>query len=266
MDLNWFECLILGLVSGFADVLPISAQAHRAIFLKIFGESGEPDLLRFAIHIAVFATLYFCMSNHLRKMLRQLKLTRIPKNRRKRPVDSKTIAEFKVLRIMVIPVVLSLFLYSKTSPWNNRLNLMAVFLLLNGVILYLPRLMPTGNKDGLSMSMLDSLLMGLGGALAVLPGVSSVGGMLSVASICGGERKFSLNLAYLTHMVLCGGLIVLDILAILGGKAALNLPILLCCAAAAAAAANLSAADSISGMKPHEELLHMMQTWETNRL
>lgn len=237
MDLNWFECLILGLVSGFADVLPISAQAHRAIFLKIFGESGEPALLRLAIHVAIFGMLYFCLSKHFRKMFRQLRLTRIPKNKRKRPVDTRIIAEFKVLRIMVIPVILSLFLYSKTSAWNNRLNLTAVFLLLNGVILYLPRLMPTGNKDGLSMSMLDSLLMGLGGALAVLPGVSSVGGMISVASVCGGERKFSLNLAYQVQLILCAGLIVLDILAIFSGKAVLNVAVLLCCLAAAIAAA-----------------------------
>ena len=237
MDLNWFECLFLGLVSGFSDVLPVSAQAHKAIFLKIFGANGEPALLRLAIHAAIFATVYFCLSNHIRRMVRQLKLTQIPKNRRKRPVDSKTIAEFKVLRVMIIPVILSLFLYSKTSGWNNRLNLTAVFLLLNGVILYLPRLMPTGTKDGLSMSMLDSLLMGLGGALAVLPGVSSVGATISVASVCGSERHFALNLAYLAHMVLTAGLILLDVLAIVAGNVVFSIPILICCVAAAAAAA-----------------------------
>ncbi len=237
MDLNWFECLFLGLVSGFSDVLPVSAQAHKAIFLKIFGANGEPALLRLAIHAAIFVTVYFCLSNHIRRMVRQLKLTQIPKNRRKRPVDSKTIAEFKVLRVMIIPVILSLFLYSKTSGWNNRLNLTAIFLLLNGVILYLPRLMPTGNKDGLSMSMLDSLLMGLGGALAVLPGVSSVGATISVASVCGSERHFALNLAYLAHMVLTAGLILLDLVAVVAGNVVFSIPILICCVAAAAAAA-----------------------------
>ncbi len=237
MDLNWLECLILGLVSGFTDVLPVSAQAHKAIFLKIFGENGEPALLRLVIHMAILGTMYYCCSNHIRRLFRQLKLTRIPKKKRKRPVDSKTVAEFKVLRVMVIPVILSLFLYSKTSGWNYRLNLLALFLLLNSVILYLPRLMPSGNKDGLSMSMLDSLLMGLGGALGVLPGVSTVGAMVSVASVCGSERSFGLNLAYLMHMVITAGLIVMDIIAISASNVVLSLPILFCCIAAAAAAA-----------------------------
>ena len=207
MDLNWFECLVIGLVSGFTDVLPVSSQAHKAIFLKIFGVTGEPLLLRFAIHAAILGALYYGCHGNINRIIRQLKLSRIPKKHRKRPLDPKTIAEFKVLRVMVIPVIFSLFLYSKTSGWNNRLNLTAVFLLLNGVILYLPCLMPTGNKDGLSMSMLDSILMGIGSSLAVLPGISSVGGAVSVASICGSERRFALDLAYLVHMVLTIGLI-----------------------------------------------------------
>lgn len=237
MDLNWLECLVIGLVSGFTDVLPVSAQAHKAIFLKLFGETGEPALLRLAIHISILGTLYFCCSNHLRRLIRQLKLSRIPKKKRKRPVDSKVLAEFKVLRVMIIPVLMSLFLYSYTADWNNRLNLTSVFLLLNGVILYLPSLLPTGNKDGLSMSILDSLLMGLGGAAAVLPGVSGVGTTISIASACGAQRLFSLNLAYLGHLVLTAGLIVLDVIAIIGANIVLSLPILLCCLVAAAAAA-----------------------------
>ena len=237
MDLNWLECLVIGLVSGFADVLPVSAQGHKAIFLKLFGETGEPALLLLAIHVAIFGTLYFCCSKHLRRLVRQLKLSRIPKKKRKRPLDSKVLAEFKVLRVMVIPVIASLFLYRYTQDWNYRLNLTAVFLLLNGVILYLPSLVPTGNKDGLSMSILDSLLMGLGGVAAVLPGVSSVGATISIASVCGAERQFGLGLAYLAHLVLTAGLIVLDVIAIVGGNFILSIPVLVCCLVAAAAAA-----------------------------
>lgn len=237
MDLNWLECLILGLVSGFSDVLPVSAQAHKAIFLKIFGMNGEPALLRFAVHIGILAALYYGCFAHIRRLVRQLKLSRIPKKRRKRPLDAKTLAEFKVLRIMVIPVILSLFLYAKTSGWNYRLNLTAAFLMLNGVILYLPRLMPSGNKDGLSMSILDSLLIGFGSAMAVLPGVSSVGGALSVASVCGAERKFGLELAYLGHIVLTAGLVILDVLSLAASNIVFSLPILICCGFAAVAAA-----------------------------
>ena len=87
------------------------------------------------------------------------------------------------------------------------------------------------------MSMLDSMLMGLGGAAAVLPGVSSVGASVSIASVCGAERKFALELAYLSQMILTIGLIILDILALTAGKVVLSLPILVCCGFAGLAAA-----------------------------
>lgn len=237
MDLNWLECLLIGLFAGFTDVLPVSSQAHKAIFLKIFGANAEPPLLRLAIHVAIFGMLYFCCMTNLKRLNRQLRLARIPKKRRKRPLDPRTIAEFKVLRTLLIPVILGIVAYSKVYTLSGRLNLVAVFLLLNGVILYLPKLMPTGNKDPLSMSALDSLLIGFGSIVASLPGVSNVGSMLSLASICGTERRFALNLAYLAHLVALIGVIFVDLMAVINGNVALNVPVLVCCLVAAIAAA-----------------------------
>lgn len=64
------------------------------------------------------------------------------------------------------------------------------------------------------MSALEGLLIGLGGAASVLPGVSAVGAANAVASACGAERTFALNLTYLMHMVLTIGLICFDFAAV----------------------------------------------------
>ena len=53
-------------------------------------------------------------------------------------------------------------------------------------------------------------------SVSVLPGVSSVGGTLSVASACGAERSFALNMTYLVHMVLTLALIAFDLAALFG--------------------------------------------------
>lgn len=212
--MNLFQSLIFGLFSGLSDVLPVSSQAHKAMMLKIFGQNGEDPLLRLFIHAAILAALYYCCSNHIQRIIRQLRLSRIPKKKRKRPLDVRTLMEFKLLRMMVIPVLLSLLAYNYTQPWGTQLNLTAVFLLLNGVILFLPNLLPTGNKDARSMSALEGMLIGLGGAVSVLPGVSLVGASNAVASVCGAERGFALNLTYLMHMVLTIALIAFDAAAV----------------------------------------------------
>ena len=212
--MNWFESVVFGLISGLSDVLPVSSQAHKAILLKLFGENGEDPLLRLFIHAAILAALYYCCSNHIQRILRQLRLSRVPKKKRKRPLDTRTLMEFKLLRMILVPVLLSLVAYNRTQPWGIQLNLTAIFLLLNGVILFLPNLLPTGNKDARSMSALEGLLMGIGGAVSVLPGVSAVGGANAVASVCGAERSFALNLTYLMHMVLTMALIAFDVTAV----------------------------------------------------
>ena len=212
--MNWFESIIFGLVAGLSDVLPVSSQAHKAIIMKIVGANEEDPLLRLFIHVAILAALYYCSSNQIMRILRQLRLSRIPKKKRKRPLDTRTIMEYKLLRMMVIPVLTSLLLYNRTAPWGTKLYLNAIFLLLNGVILFLPNLLPTGNKDARSMSALEGLLIGIGGSVSVLPGVSALGGAVSVASACGAERTFALNLSYLMNMVLTIGLIGFDFAAV----------------------------------------------------
>lgn len=235
--MNWFQSLIFGLFSGLSDVLPVSSQAHKVILLKIFGENSEDPLLRLFIHAAILAALYYCCSNQIQRISRQLRLSRIPKKKRKRPLDVRTLMEFRLLRMMIVPVLLSFLLYNRTSAWGTQLNLTAIFLLLNCVILFLPNLLPTGNKDARSMSALEGLLIGLGGAVSVLPGVSAVGASNAVASACGAERTFALNLTYLMHIVLTIGLIAFDVAAVFAaGLSGLTFGAVVNCVFAAVAA------------------------------
>ena len=212
--MKWFQSMIFDLISGLSDVLPVSSQAHKAILLKIFGQNGENPLMRLFIHIAILAALYYSCSNHILRITRQLKLSRIPKKKRKRPLDVRTLMEFRLLRMMVIPALLGLLAYNRVAELGTKLQITAIFLVINAVILFLPTLLPTGNKDARSMSALEGMLMGLGGAASVLSGISSVGATMSVASVCGADRVFALNLTYLMHMVLTIALIGFDFAAI----------------------------------------------------
>lgn len=213
MDLNGLQSLLFGFVSGLTDILPVSAQAHKAILLKLFGISGEPLILRFMIHLATFAGLYYCCQGHILRISRQRRLARIPKKRRKRPLDVRTLMDYKLLRMMALPVILSYFAYQKTSVWNHSLNWIALFVLVNAVIVYLPILMPSGNKDSRSFSPLEGLLMGFAGVTCVVPGISSLGATTTMLQLRGADRTFALNIALLLQMVVSAVMVVLDVVA-----------------------------------------------------
>ena len=214
MEFNFLESLLYGLAAGLTDILPVSAQAHRTILMTVFGADGESALLRLLTHGAILAALYYCCQKQLMRISRQLKLARIPKKRRKRPLDLRTLLDYKLLRTMMIPAILGFLFYQKTAALNHSLSWIALFALINAIILFLPQLMPTGNKDSRTMSRLEALLMGLGGAAGIFPGVSSMGTMTAVASVCGAERQYALTVSLIMNMVINVMLMVFDFLAI----------------------------------------------------
>lgn len=236
MELSFFQSLLFGFVSGLTDILPVSAQAHKTIMLIVFGGEGEPALLRLMIHIATLAALYVGCRAEIRRISRQMKLAKVPKRRRKRPLDVQVLMDFRLLRMMTVPVVISYIFYQKAAVLNGSLSWTALLALVNALILFLPNLMPTGNKDSRSLSPMEGLMMGVGGAVGVLPGISSMGGMISLASLCGVERKFALKLSVMVQMVVTVMLIIFDVAALVSDIGALSAGAVLGYLAAAATA------------------------------
>lgn len=211
MDLSWLECLIYGLVSGAAEFLPVSAQAHRAIMLKLFGAQTEGSLLRFMVHLGAFAGLLVACSGQLSHLKRERALAKVPKRRRKRQPNPRSILDIQMVKTAFIVALLGFILYRFTSGWETDLSKVALFLVINGILLFIPRVLPSGNKDSRSMSRLDSILMGLFGGLAMLPGISRTGATTSVALIRGADRQQAISWSLLISIPILVCLMGLDV-------------------------------------------------------
>lgn len=217
MELSWLQSLFLGLLSGIAEVLPVSARAHRLLVLKMFGVGEESAILLLLVHISTAAALYFCCRAHIVRMLRAQRLARVPKKRRKRPLDAEGLSDLSLLKTALIPVILAFFLYSRTSVLVEKPVYIAALLLVNGIILYVPQYLPGSNKASGAMTRIDALFFGLGGGLATLPGISCVGAAVSVASVRGMELKKALSLALLLNIPMNLGFAVFDLIELLSG-------------------------------------------------
>ena len=214
MELSWFESCIFGLFSGLLDIIPVSAEAHRILLLKFFGVKASSDFLNLLIHMAVFAALYYSSQNQLVRMRRARALARVPKRKRKRPLDIRSMMDWSMLKTMLIPAILGVFLRKYTAGMGSKLMLVSLFLFLNGLILYVPQFFPTSNRDSRTLSRVEGLLMGLGGAASAVPGISAIGATTSIASVCGVDRTYGLNMALMMNMGITGGLMVYDLLGI----------------------------------------------------
>ena len=215
MELNWLQSILFGLVSGAADIIPVSGQAHRLLLLKFFGVNQMPNLLALVLHLSVAAALYLSSQGQFVRMNRARALARIPKKKRKRPLDTRSMMDWSLIKTMLVPTVIGLLLNSRVRDWSVNMFLIAGMLFLNGLILYIPQFLPTSNRDSRTLTRLEGVLMGLGAGVSVLPGISTVGIMVSIASVCGIERLYGLNMTFIVKLFFLIGLMVYDVLAII---------------------------------------------------
>ena len=218
MNFGWFESLLLGIVTGLAEILPVSAQAHNRILVKFIGRGDTGPLLNLFMHLGVLAALYLSSHPHILKMIRAKKMSRIPKRKRKRPLDTRSMMDLSLLQTMLLPVVLTLLVWRSLESLASNTIIMATLLFLNGLILYIPQFLPSSNKDCRTLSRVEGLLMGLGGGLFAIPGLSGMGGALSVASVTGVDRKYGLNMILMMNMGILGGKVIYDVLDIISAN------------------------------------------------
>lgn len=211
MNLSIPAQILYGLVMGAAEVLPVSSRAHGQMLAKLLGDSASPLCMLF-LHLGVVLALYTASRETITRILRALALARIPKRKRKRPLDTVSLMDFRLLRTMMIPAVLLTLLYSKLRGLDSNLLIVSAFVFFNGLLLYIPQFFPGCNKDARTLSPLEGLIMGAGMGIGVFPGVSGMGACVCAGLICGVERRYLVNMSLLTNLAVLLTLTVHDVL------------------------------------------------------
>ena len=191
MDWNLITSLFYGFISGFAGLLPVSAESHQILFREITGVSQQSAGFRLACHVALLAALLVLFRPQLIRFRRERKLASVPARRRRRQPDVLALKEDRFWRTGLIPACLVTILLGFTRPYVQGLWLLAILIFVCGLLLYLPQFYRRGNKAAETVSGLDGFLMGIGSGLASVPGLSGFAGGLFVGSIRGLDSRFA---------------------------------------------------------------------------
>lgn len=216
MNMNWFESLIYGIVSGLTEFLPVSSQAHRFLMLKLFGAGEETALLRLVVDCALLAALLSGCKGALRHLRKERQLMKAPKRSRLRRPDARSVMEWKHLKVAVIPMLIGIVLFSKLGNAGSGLNFLALFWVINGILLYFPAYISKANKDARNLSPLDSFLIGMAGIASVFPGISRIAVTSSVCVSRGADWHYAGHFCLLLSIPALVLLILLDIIALAG--------------------------------------------------
>ena len=193
-----------GLVSGIAECLPISAQAHRMLYQKLFNFTPNDPWLTVSVLAGSFAAILFYYHRQIFHLLHENALEKASRHRKNHPADQRAIFSIRIIKTALIPLLLSLLLYGKAKEWITGLEILILMLLINAVILFIPRITRTGDKDSTTMSRLDSVLMGALGAFGIFPGISRLGCVAAISNIRGTKPTFAVDIAFMICLIPLG--------------------------------------------------------------
>ena len=185
----------------------------------------------------MFAAVYVSYANQIGQMLRENRLARIPRRKRKRQPVMQRVLDYRLMKMAFYVIAAGFFVYPSLQTWRLDLSKIAIFFVINGLTQYIPMFMPTGNKDSRNMTRMDGLWIGLFGAMGIVPGISRTGGMISVATIRGADPSHAVNWAVMLTMPAMAVFMCIDIYSMFAlGIGSLGIAVLLRYIVAAAAA------------------------------
>ncbi len=220
MNLNFLQSILIGFVSGLAEMLPVSAEAHRTLFRTVLGVDSEDAVFRLLVHMACLIALNWHYSGTVLDLRRTNHLMKIPPRRRKRSLDMASANTVRLLRSAVIVMLVFRAGTMTLSFIGGKLNLLPVGLIISGSLLFLPAIYRSGNMDARNMPKGNGHLMGVGGGLGVLPGISPVAGAMSLGQWSGVDRQYALKFAHILLIPALGVQMVFDLIGIFTGGAA----------------------------------------------
>jgi undecaprenyl-diphosphatase len=205
--MNLFDAVVLGIVQGLTEFLPISSSAHVQIVQQLLGLSAmpKPQLTAFiaTIQLGTEAAVLIYFWKDIARISKAF-LASIFKG--KKSSDSKM---GWLIIVGSIPVVV-IGLAFKDLIENQLRNLwvIALNLIVFGIILAITDRIGKRNRGIESLTTKHGLLFGLGQALAVVPGVSRSGGTISVGLALGYSRQAAARYSFLLAIpaVLASGL------------------------------------------------------------
>lgn len=201
--MDWIDALILGIIQGLSEYLPISSSGHLEIFKQILGVQLDPDAsLEFSImlHVAtVLSTIVILWHEFYPLLVSFFTIKR----------DNRFYTVCKIL-LSCIPVAIAGVFFQKNVEefFEGNLTVVGVCLIITAALLcfaYFSRtraaIMNPNRPQGRDISWLDAFIIGCAQAVAVLPGLSRSGTTIATGIILGDNREKVAQFSFLMVII-----------------------------------------------------------------
>ncbi|MBR4447222.1 undecaprenyl-diphosphate phosphatase [Methanobrevibacter sp.] len=199
--MNIVQGIIIGIVQGLTEFLPVSSSAHLVFIQNILGVESSLAFDIF-LHLGTLIAVLWFFRADVYKMLESwwYSINDIRNGRFKEGFYEdpyKRLAWYVILATIPVGIAGVLFEDSVDALFAGALYVPAFFLFVTGTILYLSQRMPSGEINYDSITAKEALFMGLGQACAILPGLSRSGTTIAAGLTIGLEKEFAAKFSFI---------------------------------------------------------------------
>jgi undecaprenyl-diphosphatase len=208
--MSWFEALVLGLIQGLTEYLPVSSSGHLAIGQALFGMNDGADNLMFtvAVHVATVLSTVVILWSEIDWVLKGLF---------KFKMNDETKYVLNIIVSMIpVGVVGLLFKDQVEEIFGSGLLVVGCCLLITAALLTFSYYAKPRQKEHISMK--DAFIIGIAQAIAVLPGVSRSGSTIATGLLLGDKKESLAQFSFLMVIPPILGEALLDVLKMMKGE------------------------------------------------
>ena len=193
--------IIIGIVQGLTEFLPVSSSAHLVFIQKILGVQSSLAFDTFLHLGTLIAVLWFFRYDIYKMILSWVSsIQDIIRGRFREGFYEdpyKRLAWYVILATIPVAIVGVLFEDSVDALFSGALYVPAFFLFVTGTILYLSQRMTSGEINYNTITKKEALFMGLGQACAILPGLSRSGTTIAAGLTIGLNKEFAAKFSFI---------------------------------------------------------------------
>jgi len=207
--MSWLEALILGIVQGLTEYLPVSSSGHLAIGSYLFGIDGADNLtFTVLVHVATVLSTFVVLWSEIAWLLKGLF---------KFEMNDETRYVLNIVVSMIPIGIVGLFFKDKVEEvFGSGLLIVGCMLLLTAALLIFSYYAKPRIKEKISMK--DAFVIGLAQACAVMPGLSRSGSTIATGLLLGNKKESLAQFSFLMVIPPILGEALLDVLKVVKGE------------------------------------------------
>jgi undecaprenyl-diphosphatase len=189
--MNWLEALILGLIQGLTEFLPVSSSGHLELGKYLFGINAESNFyFSIAVHGATVLSTIFVFWNEI---------TDLTKGFFKFKWNEETSYLVKIV-ISMIPTAIAGFFMKEIAEnyFTGNMSALGIQFIITAVLLLMPLMIRPKERP---IGYVDSFIIGIAQAFAILPAISRSGATIATGMMLGNKKSDIAKFSFLMVLV-----------------------------------------------------------------